>query len=187
MTDRVYLSLWLRGYSQSTMLQALERALDQFPISIFDRSGALRVYALELVEPAIAEQHFEETQPAEIVAAAQEFENPDCAYEVELHWDLWQREETWSLKPAPIRITCFGPRFPSDLGENLLVDFGFEYLYLPSEEADRNWTAIQSNIRSLLRLVSDWEEALPISKRTLWSDSGEDLATRIEEALVDCP
>ena len=82
---------------------------------------------------------------------------------------------------------AFGPEFPSDLGEHLQIDFGPEYLYLPGDvsagAAKPNWTALRSNLRSVLRLVADCEETLPISKRTLWSDSGEDLADRIEEAL----
>jgi hypothetical protein len=184
MTDRVYLSLWLRGHTQFNMLQSLERALERFPVSHADRAAALRIYALELVEPPMAEQQFEEADVTEIMSLAREFENPDCAYEVELRWDLWQREETWQLTPTPVRITCFAPKFPSDLGEQLLIDLGFEYLYLPNEEARPNWMALRSNIRSLLRFASDLEEVLPIGKRTLWSDSGEDFADRIEEAMA---
>ncbi len=184
MTDKVYLSVWLRGHSPLTLLQSLGRVLERFPISHADHSATLRVYALELVEPALTEHFFDEASAEEIIAAAREFENPDCAYEVELHWNLWQREEEWALTPSPLRILAFGPKFPSDLGEHLLIDFGFEYLYLPSDDRP-NWTALRSNIRSLLRMASEWEEILPIAKRTLWSDSGEDLAERIEETMGD--
>jgi len=185
MTDRIYLSLWLRGYSQANMLQMLGRVLERLPVSVHDRAASLRVFAMELIEPALIERHFEEAQVDEIILAARDFDNPDYAYEVDLRWDLWEKLDTWKLTPNQVRVIAFGPEFPSDMGEHLLIDFGQEYLYLPGENEKPNWTALRSNIRSVLRLVSDCEEALPIAKRLLWSDSGEDLADRIEAALGD--
>lgn len=184
MIDRIYLSLWLRGHNQTTVLPTLGRVLERFPVSVHDRAASLRVFALEMIEPALIERHFEEAEVDEILVAARDFDNPDYAYEVDLRWDLWEKLDTWKLLPNQIRVIAFGPEFPSDLGEHLQIDFGPEYLYLPGEEAKPNWTALRSNLRSVLRLVADCEEALPIAKRALWSDSGEDLADRIEAALA---
>ena len=187
MTDRIFLSLWLHGHSQYTVLQTLGQVLERFPVSVHDRRASLRVFALELVEPALIERHFEEGEVDEIILAARDFDNPDYAYETDLRWDLWEKLGTWKLAPNQLRVIAFGPDFPSDMGEHLLIDFGPEFLYRPGgasgDDVKPNWTALRSNLRSVLRLVSDCEEILPISKRLLWSDSGEDLADRIEEAL----
>jgi hypothetical protein len=185
MTDRIYLSLWLKNYAGVSPMAALERALEAFPVSQFKPTALLRIFALELAEPAILDREFEEADVDEILAAAHEFDNPDCAYEVTLHWDLWQHIEGWALSPSPVRVTTFGPEFPSDLGEQVRVDLGLDHLYLPGETLKPNWTALRSNVRSLLRLSTDIEARLPVARRTLWSDAEDDLAERLEEVIVE--
>jgi hypothetical protein len=183
MTDRIYLSLWLKPYAGVGPLAALDRALDLFPVSRFKPRVMLRVFALELTEPAILDREFEEANVEDILEAAREFENADCAYEVTIHWDLWQSEETWALAPAPVSVLAFGPEFETDLGDQLRVDLGQEHLFLPGGTARPNWTALRSNVRSLLRLSGEIESRLPVSRRTLWSDSEEDMADRMEEVI----
>ena len=41
----------------------------------------------------------------------------------------------------------------------------------------------QSNLRGLLRLAHELEGALPVEKRRLWSESGENFAARLEGAV----
>ena len=185
MADRVFLSFWLRGYNGHTMLSALDKALRKFPMSRLLPGQILRVYALEMVEPPVFERSFtpEETH-AELIAAAHDFQNPDCAFQVEMCWDLWQYDRTWKLKPATVLLTCFGPEFPTDYGEHLQLDLGPDVLFVPQLESG-GFTAIQSNIRSLLHLAGDLAGALPVEKRTLWSESGENLAERLEGVVAE--
>jgi hypothetical protein len=185
MTDRIFLSLWFRK-GESGAISALDRILEVFPLSHLTAKGTLRIFAIELVEPALLDREFEDPQVEEIVEAAREFDNPDCAYEVTLQWDLWQRKEAngeWALQPTAVRVTSYGPEFESDAGEQLLLEFGQEYLFLPEDQGKNNFTALRSNVRSLLRLASDVEERLPVERRLLWSDADEDLAERLDQVL----
>jgi hypothetical protein len=43
---------------------------------------------------------------------------------------------------------------------------------------------IQSNIKSLLKLVHDLDDALPVETRLLWSESGENFAEKLHQALT---
>ena len=42
---------------------------------------------------------------------------------------------------------------------------------------------IQSNIKSLLKLVHDLDDALPVETRRLWSESGENFSEKLQQAL----
>jgi hypothetical protein len=42
---------------------------------------------------------------------------------------------------------------------------------------------IQSNITSLLKLVHDLDDALPVDTRRLWSESGENFSDKLHQAL----
>jgi hypothetical protein len=183
LSDHLYLSLWL-ATPEGELWTAFEQALALFPTSYVNPTCTVRVYALEMVEPPLAEIRLEEADASLAVAAAREFENDDCAYEVECHWDLWQRGgKEWKLLPAPVRIVAYGPAFESPSGEQLQADVGMDYLYLPSDDGERAGIALRSNLKSLLRLANDWESSLAVERRLLWSETGDDLADRIEQSL----
>ncbi len=185
MADQVYLSCWLRGFTERKALPAFEVALSQFPFSRLAPAATLRVHAIAFSEPPLLEQRFEqETEAADIVDAAHDFENADCAYLIETAWDLLQYERRdWRLRPAPVTITCFAPEFETEYGDQIRVEFGPDSLYMPDE--DSNLFAIQSNIRSLLRYAEDLRAALPVEKALLWSESGGNLAERLRETLEE--
>jgi hypothetical protein len=184
MADHVYLSLWLRGFTSSNMLRHFQKMLERFPFSRLRPGLLLRINAIEFSEPPVLEEHFEASATiAEVVAAARDFENPDCAYVVEANWDLWQFEDEWKLAPSPVLLTCFGPEFPSDNGESILFDLGLDSLYLPPADAPGGFRAVQFNIRSLLHLVSDLRQTLSIDHLSLWSESGVNLAGQLEEMV----
>jgi hypothetical protein len=186
MADEVYLSLWLRDSGAHATLRHYQRLLERFPFSRLRPGLTLRIYAMEFAEPPALEHRFEgDVAAAEVIAAAREFENPDCAYQVEAYWDLLQHERDWELAPSAVTLTCFGPEFASDQGEQLLLQLGHDSLFLPESEAPAGFRAIQSNIRSLLHLASDLEEALPVERRMLWSESGENLAEQLAEMLEE--
>ena len=184
MPDQLYVSYWLRGFTGENMLRHLDKALRLFPFSRLKPDVALTVYAVEISEPAIFERAFPETpEVSDLVAAAKDFLAEDCAVEVEAAWDLWQYDQEWKLRPARVRLTCYGPRFESESDENLRIDFGLEDLFLPQPELPDHLVMVRSNIRSLLHLVHEIDSHLAVERRLLWSESGGNFAERLQAAL----
>ena len=184
MPDQLYVSYWLRGFTGPNMLRHLDKALRLFPFSRLKPGVALTVYAVRISEPAVFERVFPETpQVSDLVAAARDFLADDCAIEVEAAWDLWQYDEEWKLRPARVRLTCYGPRFESESDENLRIDFGLEDLFLPQTELPNHLVMVRSNIRSLLHLVHEIDSQLAVERRLLWSESGGNFADRLQAAL----
>ena len=67
--------------------------------------------------------------------------------------------------------------------DHLRIDFGLDSKFLPSEDIEGSLRIQQSNLRSLLHLVSEIDKALPLERRLLWSESGANFAEVLEEAL----
>ena len=167
------------------MLRHFGKMLEVFPFSKLDKRGpVLRVYAIEYVEPPILERPFDPgALAADIIAAARDFVQPDCCVEVEAAWDLWQYRDDWKLRPSGVTLTCFGSAFERDNDDHLRIDFGLDSKFLPSEDIEGSLRIQQSNLRSLLHLVSEIDNALPVERRLLWSESGANFAEVVEEAL----
>jgi hypothetical protein len=183
--DRVYFSAWLRGFTQNNMFGSFEKVLRMLPFSRLRPEALLTVHAVSYAEPVLTERRFEQdTDTIDIIEVCREFDNADCAYQLETYWDLMSKDEAgeWKLQPVPISITCYAPLFESDLGEQILIDFGPDSRFLPE---GGGMLAAQSNIRSLLHLTADIAKNLPIGKKTLWSESGENLAERLVLAAQD--
>jgi hypothetical protein len=189
MIDRTCLSFWLRGYTEHNMLSHFEKALLQFPFSRLRPQAVLRVFALEFAEPALLEHVFGPgSEAGDIVQAAGEFTNPDCAYPLECYWDVLQPDGSeWKLLPAAVVITCFGPMFESEWGEQIQFEFGQDSPFLPQDRSAPALRASQENIRSLLRLAKLIEQHLPVDKKVLWNDSGESLAELLAGVLGQQP
>ena len=183
MADQLYLSHWLRGFTENNMLRHFGILLGKFPFSKLAPSAVLRIYAIDETEPILFERAFEEATAAGISAAAKEFVQADCALEVEAKWDLWQfHDDDWKVAPARVSLWCFGPEFSRERRENLRVDFGIDSLFLPQPEAPSTFLPIQSNIRSLLHLVHELDNAAAVERRQLWTESGENFAEKLQEA-----
>lgn len=185
MADQLYLSYWIRGFTERNMLRHFEVMLRAFPFSRLEPRAYLRIYALELSEPPALESEFADPiDPRAVVKVAGEYQHGDCAYMLDTAWDIWRFDDEWKLRPANLTLICFGPRFPSELGEQLLIDFGFESDFLPQPELSENLAPVQHNIRALLHLTGDLDASLAVAKRKLWSESGENLAARLQAALA---
>ncbi|MEZ5403069.1 MAG: hypothetical protein R2729_25545 [Bryobacteraceae bacterium] len=184
MADRIYLSYWLRGFTEYNMLGTFEKVLRKFPYSRMKQQAVARVHAIDMNEAPQSEHTFEELPDASMyVRLFREFEHADSAYQVETWWDLWRYDGEWALGPVPVTLTLFGPLFPSDLGEQILIEFGLDSQFLPQPGLAGSLTPVRSNIRSLLHLDEDLRKALPVDKRTLWSETGESLVERLQAAL----
>lgn len=189
MADQLYLSYWIDGFTEHNMLRFYEKALRLFPVSRLNpNASTLRVTPIALTEPAVFEHAFAPGfAPQEVIAAAQAFRHPDCRYQFDTSWDLWQHEQEWTLQPSRVSLACFGPEFENDPEENLRVDFGVDANFLPRTDVPNALTMAQSNIRSLLKFVHDVDDALGAPRRRLWTESGESFAERLQRLLSDKP
>jgi len=177
MADQLYLSYWLNSFSEFSMFRPYEKILKLFPYSKLSKSDAtFRVVPVSYAEPSVFEQAFKlPVDASAILTSAKEFQNGDCCYRLETEWDLWQYDGSWKL----------GPQFEEDLGENLRIEFGIDTHFLPQPDLPDNFYMTQSNIKSLLKLVHDLDDGLSVSKRLLWTESGENFAEKLQEALSE--
>lgn len=190
MSDRLTLSCYLRGFHSLRMVSFWEKLLKLFPLSrLSPRPAYLRVLAIELSEPAIFERALEPPLATDaIVELSREFQHEDGAFQLDCDWDLMQEtEQGWKLAPAPVTLWCYAAQFDNELGDNLRIDLGLEQLFLPTPGNDASARAAQANLRSLMRLVADIEANLPVEKRLLWSESGQNFAERLERLVNPGP
>jgi len=211
MADQLFLSYWLRNYNDTTMLRNYEKLLRLFPFSKLTRQpSTFKVMAVDANEPVVAEVPYSPPVPIEaILGVAKDFQNADSCYRLETWWDLWQFEDQWKLAPARVALCCFGPEFnqspsgtpvprdasrtpviefPGDhdagIGCALEIEFGLDAHFLPQPDLPDSPRLIESNIKSLLKLVHDLDDALPVETRRLWSESGENFAEKLHQALT---
>lgn len=186
MSDRLYLSLWIRNFEESNMLRHFEKMLGLFPFSkLAARGPALRVYAIEHAEPSLFEREFPHAaEPPEMIEAATEFMHDDCACELDAAWDLWQFDGDWKLAPAAVTLACFGPAFDNHIADHLRIEFGLDSRFLPNPKVEGGLRMGQSNLKSLVHLVHEIESRMDLDRRQLWSESGQSPADAIAEALI---
>lgn len=187
MADQLYLSYWLRGFTEFNMLRFTNVILREFPFSRLAPGLVLRVLALAQTEPALLEQDFPDPVDEEaLLAAGRHFRAPDVAYQIDGRWDIWQNlDGDWKLAPARLSVFAFGPRFERERDEQLRIDFGPDFHFLPQPQDPTSPRFIQSNIRSLLSVVHSLDNALAAERRQLWSESGENFAERLQQSLQE--
>ncbi|HBY61449.1 MAG TPA: hypothetical protein DEH78_16630 [Solibacterales bacterium] len=182
--DRLFVSYWLRGASEANLLRHVETALGLFPVSRLSPVLVGRVWGVSFSEPVLAEQPFpgaSDGQP--VLDFFKEHRGPDVAFEVEARWDLWQRDSEWKLAPLPVSLFAFAPRFERSDSDQLRFELGPELHFLPSPDSAGGGRMIEGNVRSLLKLVHDLDDALPAERRQLWTDSAANFAERLEQAM----
>ena len=138
MANHAYVSFWLREPSAETMLDHFERLLETFPLSTARRGFAfLTIRAVSPSEAPLAEHDFRGTVAgaSDVIAVARQHDRPDCSYEVEACWDVWQRNlETgaWQNGPERVLLTSNGSTYDDGVSRDsgdFLVDAGFEHLF----------------------------------------------------------
>src|ERR1700683_2850112 len=92
MADQLFLSYWLRNYSDSTMLRNYEKLLRLFPFSrLGQQPSTFKIMAVDVSEPVVAEIPYPPPVPIDdVLAVAKDFQNADACYRLETWWDLWQ-------------------------------------------------------------------------------------------------
>ncbi len=165
MADELYLSCWLRGFTEHNMLRHWERLLLRFPFSrLAERPSTLYIHAIDYTQPTIAEEVFPAPlDPAVVLTAAREHLNGDCLFRLETWWDLLQVdpslvEKEWKLRPAPVALSCFGPAFENELGDQLRIEFGLDSHYLPQTELPNALRIARSNLQGVMRLAHDLDD-----------------------------
>lgn len=126
----------------------------------------------------------------DVLETLRDYRGDDIAYRVESWWDIWQFDTDWELKPGRVALSCFGPEFDNGTEqqiseqEDLRIDFGVDAHYLPRSGVEGGARLTESNIKSLLRLVHELETSLPVQKRKLETESGENFAIRLQQVLT---
>jgi len=191
-TDQLYLSIWLPEALGSWRTRYFEKILSLIPFSQREQGqSTLTVQAIDVTEPPLLERPMNGPfQLSDVVALLRDYEGDDVAYKLESWWDLWVYSgEDWQIAPARIAISAFGPKFDNGgtlemaAQEDLRIDFGVDTAFLPDPDLTGSGKLIESNIKSLLHLVRQVEEALPVEKRVLETESGQNFAEKLTQIL----
>lgn len=192
MTDQLSLSIWLERNSRANRLRHFEKLLRLFPFSQREQpQTTVSIHALSETEPPLLESPMNgPVEVSDVLDTLKEYTGDDIAYSVESWWDLWQYENNdWKLAPARVELCCFGPEFDNgtdrlaDEQEDLRIDFGVDSHYLPRPDLLGSGRMTESNIKSMLRLVHELDSTLPVAKRVLETESGENFADRLQQVL----
>jgi hypothetical protein len=191
-TDQLSLSIWLERGSRANRLRHFATLLRLFPFSQREQpQSTISVQAIAETEPPLLEKPINgPLEASEVLEAFAQAGGDDIAYSVESWWDLWLYDGDWKLAPARVELACFGPAFDNGTErlageqEDLRIDFGVDSHYLPRPELTGSGRMTESNIKSMLRLVHELDSALPVAKRQLETESGENFADRLQQVLT---
>jgi hypothetical protein len=190
MTDQLYLSIWLNHETRNKRLKHFETLLRLFPFSQRPQGQTtVSVQAVDSTEPPLWERPMNGPIDVEdVLETLLDYTGDDVAQRVDSFWDLWQYiDENWVLAPARVSLICQGPEFDNNTDqamqdqEQLRIEFGVDINYLPQPEIPGSARLTESNLRSLLRLVHELDSTLPVRKRKLETESGENFADRLQQ------
>ena len=184
--------MWLPEPLAGWRTRYFEKILSTVPFSQREQpQSTLSIQAISQTEPALLERPFNgPVSVADISEVLKDYTGDDVAYRFESWWDLWQYNgQEWEIKPTKIALSSFGNEFDnggtleSAEQEDLRVDFGVDTLFLPDPSLKGSSRLTESNVKSLLKLVHDLEEALPLERRVLETESGENFAEKLARHL----
>jgi hypothetical protein len=192
-TDQLFLSIWLeqRGPAPNRTRQ-FEKMLQTFPFSQREQpQSIISILAVDTTEPPLLERPINgPIDVAEVMETLRDYAGTDVAYELETWWDLWLNDGTdWKLGPSRILLSCYGPDFDNgteesaEAQEDLRIDFGVDAHYLPDPDVPGSGKMVEANVKSLLRLVHEIDATLPIQKRSLQTESGQNFAERLQHSI----
>ena len=192
MTDQLFLSIWLERHARAERLKHFRTLLRLFPFSQREQpQTTITIGAIDSTEPPLLERSVNGPIDIEDVETTfADYNGADLAYEVEGWWDLWQLDGDWELRPARVILSCFGPEFDNGTErkaieqEDLRVDFGVDTHYLPLPDVQGSPRMVESNVKSLLHLVHQVENSVPVALRRLETESGENFAERLQQLLM---
>lgn len=193
MTDQLFLSIWLDRNGRAERTRQFEKLLRSFPFSQREQpQSILSVLAVDSTEPPLLEKPVNgPVDVDDVVISLGDYRGSDIAFELESWWDLWTYDGSdWKLAPVRILLSSFGSDFDSRTEEedgnqeDLRIDFGVDAHFLPAPEVQGGGKMIESNVKSLLRLVHELDSALEVERRKLQTESGENFAERLQQVLT---
>lgn len=193
MTDQLYLSIWLDHDTLGKRLKHFEKLLRLFPFSQRPQGQTtVSVQAIDSTEPPLLERPLNgPIEVDDVLEVLHDYTGDDVAQRVDSFWDLWQFiDGTWALAPTRVALICQGPEFDNNTDqamqdqEQLRIEFGVDINYLPLPDIAGGARLTESNLRSLLRLVHELDSTLPVRKRKLETESGENFAERLQQLTM---
>jgi hypothetical protein len=166
--------------------------LSIFPFSQREQpQSTLSIQAISVAEPPLLERPMNgPVDLADVMEATRDYQGDDVSYRLDSWWDLWRYNgEEWEIGPSRVTLCAFGPGFDNGASlaiseqEDLRIDFGVDTAFLPNPTLAGSTRLIHSNIKSLLHLVHQIEEALPLERRRLETESGENFAEKLTQTL----
>src|SRR5260370_35800176 len=112
MANHTYATFWVGEPGAETLMNRFERFLETFSLSsVWREFTGFVIRAVSSSEAPLVEHDLGGTMAAasDVIALAREHDSPDCSYEVEAYWGLWQRNlETgaWEKKPGRALRIC---------------------------------------------------------------------------------
>ncbi|HVP51490.1 MAG TPA: hypothetical protein VMT05_05245 [Terriglobales bacterium] len=188
MADRLYLSLWFPGFSESDMLGKMLCVLRQFPFAAARPGiGYLAVHPISWNEPVLYQETFDyRATPEHAIETASELLHDDNAYELEALWDLWAPGEDagWVRAPRAVEFVAHGLNFDNGAYEqegHIQVDFGLDtpFLYEDVKLTPLSEARVRDNVQQLIGFTTAVEKNCGTSARLLWSESDENLAQKL--------
>jgi hypothetical protein len=191
-TDQLSLSIWLAAGGRQNRLKQFEKVLRAFPFSQRAQpQSTVSVQAVDETEPPLLDRPLNgPIDVTDVISIFRDYAGDDVAYQLESWWDLWPFDRDWKLAPARISFACYGPQFDNGTAreageqEDMRIDFGVDSYFLPQPELPGSTKLIESNIKSLLRLVHELDSMLPVERRRLETESGENFAERLHSMLT---
>jgi hypothetical protein len=174
MSNRAYLKVWTRDFSEQTMIPEFARFLATAPISAGEGGfKELIVQAVDPTETPVAEWDLRNRGfgAPEVAALAAQYLEADTAYIVEAQWSVWMLDTDamkWQRTPQPLALSCHGPAYDEGIATSaghFAADLGFEHLFTghagllapssatnpfdgsdhPVEKTFRRWMAVEEN------------------------------------------
>lgn len=191
-TDQLYLSIWLPGTLSNWRTRYFEKMLSLIPFSQREQPpSTLIIQGVGVIEPPLLEKPMSgPVRLSEVSEILLDFQGADIAYRLESWWDLWRfTGADWEIGPVRVAVCCFGSEFDNggslsiNHQEDLRVDFGVDTLFLPDPSLTGSGRLVESNVKSLLKLVHDIEDELPLERRALETESGENFADKLARRM----
>lgn len=138
MANRAYLSVWVKGFSEATMLEQFRQFLRTVPASTGNpRFMELVIRAVNPSETLLIERDLRALplEAEEVVELAREHLHSDSAYEVRGYWDLWGYDagtNRWELRPQRLELRCCGEEYDDGAyaeAGHCQAEIGFEHLF----------------------------------------------------------
>lgn len=176
MSNRAYLRVWTRDFSESTLIPQFARFLATAPHSASEQAFTeLIIQPVDASETPLAESDLKGQSygAAEVAALAAQHINVDSAYIAGAQWDLWSFDAgtlKWTNKPEPLTLTCHGPEYDGGIASSeghFVADLGFEHFFTghagllapgaasnpfessdhPAERTFRQWMSTPGNLK----------------------------------------